>query len=77
MSLHIFFKAQNVYAKFDLILNINWYLYKLVHWFQLVFFVIKMYFMFHLLLVSKSTICILIILFIYNWYQYLFYQLLF
>jgi len=31
MSLHIFFKVQNVYAKFDLILNVNWYLYKLVH----------------------------------------------
>ena len=47
---------------------------KLMHWFQLVFFCFKMYFMLHLYLVSKSTIGILKILFIYKWYQHLFCQ---
>ena len=40
-----------------------------------IFFGIKMYFMFHFLLVSKFTIGILTILFIYKWYQHLFFQL--
>ena len=59
MSIHTL-KHKLFYAKFNLILNVNWYTLQAYALLSIgIFFGIKMYFMFHLQLISKSSIGIL------------------